>query len=72
MQRHDDLIKALAVRKATFIRSTCNNAVSMGGDWCWVVLVANIHSKDIPGVLDIVWKVFLFRFYCKNATCNHT
>ena len=31
-QRHDDLIKAHAVIYATFIRATCNNAVSMRGD----------------------------------------
>ena len=32
VQRHDDLIKACAVRYATFIRSTCNNAVNMRGN----------------------------------------
>ena len=28
---HDDLIKTHAMRKATHIKSTCNNAVNMGG-----------------------------------------
>ena len=32
VQRHDDLINAHAVRQATFIRTTCNNAVIIRGD----------------------------------------
>ena len=32
VQNHDDLIKAHAMRWATFIRSMCNNAVSLRGD----------------------------------------
>ena len=36
VQRHDDLIKAHAMRQATLIRSTCNNADSDKEVYCYI------------------------------------
>ena len=54
VQRHEDLIKAHAVRKATFIRSMCNNAVNMViENIIECLLMSSLPGKTLRTLVDI-------------------